>query len=240
MNRIYVFVLTIILFGSCEKQEGVGGTSSIVGKINKIRYFKDQDIIYDTVPAVAEDVYIMYGENTYFDDRIETHNDGTFRFDYLFEGKYSVYVYSEDVKNQVDTAILITIKIANKDEEIKLDDIYIADEINGTSSISGTVMARDYYDANMNIKNPPYIPFPAIEEDVYIMYENNKIYFDRFRTDLYGHYIFNELIPGKYYIYVYTKIPPEVDLAEKLAVMDSTVITDQNQHILMPVILIEK
>jgi len=240
MIKHFLTILLFLALFACEKQEGIGGNSSIIGKINKVRYFKDHLLIYDTIPAADENVYIIYGDHTYFDDNIETHYDGTFRFNYLFEGDYTVYTYTEVFETQKDSVILFPVTITESDKEVILNEIYITDEIDGTSTISGKIVAIDYYDSEMNIKNPPYIQFNAVEEDVYIIYEDNEVYFERFRTDKEGNYLFTELVPGKYQVYVYTKVLSEEDPTEKKAVIENATITAQGQHVIIPDIKIEK
>jgi hypothetical protein len=47
-------------------------------------------------PGATEDVYIVYGtQDSIFDDKIECNYDGSFSFNYLFPGTYTVYAYNE-------------------------------------------------------------------------------------------------------------------------------------------------
>ncbi|HQU99872.1 MAG: hypothetical protein JNK61_00565 [Bacteroidia bacterium] len=91
-------VLTAILWQSCEKEEGEGGTSSIKGTIITRDFngsFPVQD--YSDYGAPEEDVYIIYGsEGNAIGDRVRTSFDGTFEFKYLRKGVYTIFVYSED------------------------------------------------------------------------------------------------------------------------------------------------
>lgn len=112
-------ILTSLIAGlflvSCNKAEGLGGTSSIEGFV----YVKDingaGDIIGEYYGA-DEDVYIIYGteDNTY-DDDYSTSYDGSFRFSNLMPGDYTVFVYSRcDTCDGEVEAIRKTINISDK------------------------------------------------------------------------------------------------------------------------------
>jgi hypothetical protein len=45
---------------------------------------------------MEERVYIIYGDNDFYDDDIRTSYDGTYVFDNLRKGTYSVFAYSDD------------------------------------------------------------------------------------------------------------------------------------------------
>lgn len=75
--------------------EGPGGSSSIIGKVYAKKYDGAGNLLteYD---APKEDVYLIYGgENSMYDDDVETSYDGSFRFDYLELGTYQVFVYEK-------------------------------------------------------------------------------------------------------------------------------------------------
>lgn len=88
-----------LLFSSCKKQAGQGGTSSIQGKIFIAHYnvFTPVDSFY----SGKQNVYIIYGSDNYFSDKIESSYDGTFKFPYLKKGKYTIFTY-EDCLNGTD------------------------------------------------------------------------------------------------------------------------------------------
>jgi len=102
-NNILIFILFILLcsscifISSCNKEPGKGGNSSIKGNI----WQKDcGDKFNDTIPyehAGADiDVYIIYGNEVSYGDRIKTDYEGDFEFKYLRKGSYKVYFYSVD------------------------------------------------------------------------------------------------------------------------------------------------
>lgn len=80
---------------SCSKVEGPGGSSSIVGKIHINVYDIAGNLIND-YDAPDEDVFLIYGEDgTFYDDDVKTSYDGSFEFDYLQKGKYTLFVYQK-------------------------------------------------------------------------------------------------------------------------------------------------
>ena len=102
MKKIGIILSVLFLVVACSKQPGEGGTSSIVGKV------KMMDLTHLDVPGsesietlteyyVADKkVYIIYGdEGEIYDDSFETTWDGSYRFEFLRKGKYTLFVYSE-------------------------------------------------------------------------------------------------------------------------------------------------
>src|SRR5512138_3078327 len=86
----------LILFQSCSKDPGEGGSSSITGKVLVHKYNYDFTVLLDTYWAADEDIYIIYGEGVTYNDRLKTGPEGDFKFPYLRKGTYQVYVYSDD------------------------------------------------------------------------------------------------------------------------------------------------
>jgi hypothetical protein len=106
------------------------GNSSISGKIYLIDY--DQTTICteyplsDTVLAQEHEVYIVYGSHEYYDDRIRTHYDGTFKFRNLIKGMYRIYTYSEDITGATEMIPVIRqVEITSENQHIVVNDIYI-------------------------------------------------------------------------------------------------------------------
>jgi hypothetical protein len=96
------FILSISLltlgFSGCKKYEGEGGRSQITGKLTVNEKLYINGVLAQTVsyPGATEDVYIVYGtQDSIFDDKIECNHDGTFSFNYLFPGTYTVFAYNE-------------------------------------------------------------------------------------------------------------------------------------------------
>jgi len=131
MKKIGILIILSVFLWSCEKGAGEGGMAKISGKVIIEDYNIDFTILRDTYPAQAYDVYIIYGDEPYYGDKIETNFDGYFEFNYLREGEYTIYTYSKDKTLDYNmTSKLTTIErkvtIASKKEEVVVDDMIVA------------------------------------------------------------------------------------------------------------------
>jgi hypothetical protein len=72
------------------------------------------------------DVYIIYGDEAYFGDDVETNYDGTYEFRYLRKGKYTIFAYSDcDTCLGKKKAVFINTEITKNNSLVKLDDLVI-------------------------------------------------------------------------------------------------------------------
>jgi|LakMenEpi03Aug12_release.lakeMendotaPanAssembly.Ray.scaffolds.fasta_scaffold54812_3 hypothetical protein len=95
-NLFLPFVLLLILSTaySCKKEEGEGGQARILGRvysydINKSFQKTDSGYIADTR------VFIAYGNEGLVDDDTRTSFDGSFEFNWLQKGNYTVWVIGQ-------------------------------------------------------------------------------------------------------------------------------------------------
>jgi len=103
MKKTAFILVGLSLLFSCQKEAGEGGTSSIVGKVitYDLRHFDvpggSQSVDTLSIYAKAdEEVFIVYGEeDNRYDDSYNTSWDGSFSFENLRKGKYTIFVYSE-------------------------------------------------------------------------------------------------------------------------------------------------
>jgi hypothetical protein len=125
----------ILLLASCKKDAGDGGNSRISGYIKKdIRVNLTNPLpLRATVPAADQDVYIIYGDHTSPDDRVQTNFDGNFEFLYLRPGKYTVYTYSNDTNavavnwDEKHMTILREVEITDKKQDVIAEEMTIYD-----------------------------------------------------------------------------------------------------------------
>lgn len=80
--------------GACSKEEGTGGTATLLGKIY-VKDYNSNGQLKGEYYAPAEDVYIIYGNNTIFGDDTKTNYDGAYQFDELRTGNYTIFAYSD-------------------------------------------------------------------------------------------------------------------------------------------------
>jgi len=132
MNKhylVYLFLLIplTLLTQSCRKDEGTGGTASITGKIMVRQYNTNFTFLLEEFYAPDEDVFIIFGDDPVYGDKMSTNYDGTYRFEYLQEGNYTVFAYSEDsagypTKHKIPA--LKHVKVS-KNQDVKVGDIVI-------------------------------------------------------------------------------------------------------------------
>ena len=124
-----IFIIGLITF-SCNKEPGVGGTSKITGKINVEEYNQTYTTLWASYDGADVDVYIQYGDNETYGDRVKTSPTGIYEFNYLVKGKYTIYVYSKDSTLQSesgDIAILKKIEITDNKQVVEVPTITIFD-----------------------------------------------------------------------------------------------------------------
>ena len=103
--------LAAVFMMACEKEPGEGGDSSIHGYVHVTDYNASFIFVQGEYDGADRYVYIIYGDDISYGDRIKTGPDGKFEFKYLRKGKYKVYVYSKD-------STLAGISVVSKDIEI--------------------------------------------------------------------------------------------------------------------------
>lgn len=117
-----------LFLSACEKGPGEGGSSSITGKVVVRQYNANFTTLIEQHYATDEDVFIVYGDDITYSDKTSTHYDGTFRFNYLRKGEYTIYAYSEDSANypsQREIPVIKTVKITDNNQEVVVPDIII-------------------------------------------------------------------------------------------------------------------
>lgn len=130
-SKIFFGLLILVLLTyACEKGPGRGGTSTIRGKIIVHEYNRDFSILRDTYPGAKEDVYIIYGDDVVYGDKFEANHDGTYEFNYLREGHYTVFAYSKDSTLNYDITsqeipVIEKVEITQKDQVVEVPDIII-------------------------------------------------------------------------------------------------------------------
>lgn len=98
MGRILIVIGLVIACVGCKVVPGEGGNSSIKGTV-ALEYrlvLTNPATSQATVPAADEDVFIIYGDHTSPDERVNTNYKGEYEFRDLRPGDYTIYVYSRD------------------------------------------------------------------------------------------------------------------------------------------------
>lgn len=124
---LFATACSFLLITACNKEPGEGGTSSITGKVLMYDVNNDGDTTSLQYNAMDIDIFIIYGEETQtYSDNFKTSFDGSYRFDYLTPGKYTVFAYSECILCQGGQEVRsVTVEITDKKQSIEVSDIII-------------------------------------------------------------------------------------------------------------------
>ncbi|MBQ8959249.1 MAG: hypothetical protein IJ057_12270 [Bacteroidales bacterium] len=207
MNKITKFFLAVLVFSllaSCNKNEGKGGTGTLQGFV-KLVHHPDDDytLTPDTMVAAKTDVFIIYGDDPYFGDDVETGPDGMYQFEYLNPGDYTVYAYST-LPSGERVAESKTIALT-RGAVAQVPTIYIHDgKAYGTSIVKGRVWASYYHNGSWRGEGWAY------EHRVYIRKVGEELPFDNTRVGPDGYFGFQKLQPGEYEVYTVTESTNEV------------------------------
>lgn len=131
MKNIYHYCILVLLLTtmlSCEKPEGVGGKACIKGTIWTEDWNTTFTLLQGDYASADVEVYIIYGNNTSYSQRIRTNYKGQFEFKFLREGFYQIYVYSKDKTLQSPSgsvAVVKDITISSKKQTVDVDRIVI-------------------------------------------------------------------------------------------------------------------
>ncbi len=132
--RLQFFLIGLLFISACKKEEGAGGTSSIRGKVYAKYYNKTFTVLADSAYAPDVEVYIIFGDEVSFGERLRTSHDGSYEFKYLRNGSYKIYAYSRDStgayngqSNQYspNVAIIKQVEITKKKQTVEVSTIDI-------------------------------------------------------------------------------------------------------------------
>lgn len=79
------------LFYTCKKEPGTGGLATIHGKLMGYNVNK-YGLKFDSGYYVGVKVYLSFGSNKTVDAEARTGMDGSYEFDWLQKGKYTVWL----------------------------------------------------------------------------------------------------------------------------------------------------
>lgn len=134
MKRVLTISLICLAFvlGACKKPAGEGGNSTITGKVHVTNWNATFTVVNGDYPGADIDVYIIYGDDVTYGNKLKTSPDGVFEFKYLRKGSYKVYAYSKDKEaflagnsNAPDKAVYLSGDITSKKQTVDLGTIEI-------------------------------------------------------------------------------------------------------------------
>ena len=128
MYKTILILFSLSIFISCSKEEGEGGTSSIMGKVHVTEYDKTTLDTVNEYYAPEVNVYLIYGNDKVYSERFRSNWDGSFLFQNLRKGEYRIYAISEvpitEVRAGFDV-ITINVKIDQNNQLVRAPDIRI-------------------------------------------------------------------------------------------------------------------
>lgn len=201
---IIAFLVMCFALSSCNNKEGEGGTGTIRGYVKLIHHPDDDyQLNVDTLNAAKTDVFIVYGNDEFYGDDIETDPDGLYQFEYLTPGDYTVFAYSTLATGE-KVAVAQTVKL-ERGQVAEVPTIYIHDgKAYGTSVITGRVWA--WYFHNNEYRGEGW----AYEHRVYLRKLGDSYHIDDVRVGLDGIFAFQKVLPGTYEVITYTQDAQEV------------------------------
>ena len=190
-----ILAVTALLLSACNKGPGEGGTGTVQGFV-KLVHHPDDDytLTPDTMAAAKTDVFIIYGDEDFFGDDVETNAEGMYQFEYLRPGEYTVFAYST-LPSGEKVAVSETVEL-QRGAVAKVPMLYIHDgKAYGTSVVKGRVHATYYHNGSYRGEGWAY------EHRVYIRRVGEDIPFDDTRVGPDGYFAFQKLQPGEYEVY---------------------------------------
>ena len=188
-----------LLLPACNKGEGKGGTGTVQGYVKLVHHPDDDfNLNVDTMAAAKTDVFLVYGNNPFYGDDVETGLDGMYQFEYLNPGNYTVYAYST-LPTGEKIAVSQSVELV-RGTVAQVPTIYIHDgKAYGTSVVKGRVHASYYHNGSWRGEGWAY------EHRVYICKAGEELYFDDTRVGGDGYFVFQKLQPGEYEVFTVTE-----------------------------------
>ena len=122
-------LLLLVLACSCEKEEGEGGKCSVYGKVLVKDYNAAFTVLKEEYYGPGIWVYIVYGDDRDYSERIQTGYDGTYEFKYLRPGDYTVYALSKDstLQTNAQVPVIQQVNVPKDKKEVEVPDLIIFD-----------------------------------------------------------------------------------------------------------------
>lgn len=203
MKKLFIVLLALLL-ASCNLHEGEGGTGTVRGYVKLIHHPDDDyQLAVDTVNAAKTDVFIVYGEEDFYGDDVETNPDGLYQFEYLTPGNYTVYAYSTlPTGEKVPVAETVTLA---RGSVAQVPTIYIHDgKAYGTAIVKGKVWGVYFHNESYRGEGWAY------EHRVYLRKLGETYHLDDARVGVDGVFAFQKVLPGTYEVITYTQDALEV------------------------------
>jgi hypothetical protein len=129
MKKIAYMLILCASLAACRKDPGKGGSSLIRGRVWVEDWNAAFTIKNGEYAGADEDVYIIYGNDISYGDKVKASYNGEFEFKYLRKGSYRIYVYSKDKTLSSESGKTYVLKecTVGEDETVALEDFLIYD-----------------------------------------------------------------------------------------------------------------
>ena len=122
-----------VKLGALEKitaldyDDGAAVIKGVVWEINYVNESRWPNLVVESEDyAYEHEVYLTYGNHSFYDERVRTQHGGYFEFSNLIPGDYLIFLYTEDVKRLTDKLVLeFEVTITERDQELDLGQITI-------------------------------------------------------------------------------------------------------------------
>jgi hypothetical protein len=105
-------------------EEGEGGMATIKGSIWVHDWDKNFNLLMYEYPGLDEDVFIVYGDQVGYGDKLSTDLNGNFEFKYLRKGTYTIYALSDTLPSTnvsyAQFPVAVKIEISEKKQVIDI------------------------------------------------------------------------------------------------------------------------
>ena len=117
----------IVKLSTLDYDDGAAVIKGVVRIINYVDESRWPNLVVEDIAFAHEhEVYLTYGNHTYYDERVRTQHDGAFEFRNLIPGDYLIFLYSEDVTTVVEHVVLeYEVTISEYDQVVDLGEIII-------------------------------------------------------------------------------------------------------------------
>lgn len=128
-HHLVLYTLISVLFFSCKKPAGTGGNSSIKGTVMAEDWNSSLTTMRYEYPAVDVDVYIIYGSDVSYGDKVKTNGSGEYEFKYLRKGTYKIYAIGKEkigtTGDTKDIAVSVDVTVSKNKQGVEADQITI-------------------------------------------------------------------------------------------------------------------
>lgn len=130
MKNTLLLLLLFLSAGifSCSKDAGDGGNSTIYGKLIAYDYNAEFTDLKGIYPAADEDVYLIYGTDRSYSQRVRSNYDGVYEFKFLRPGDYTIYAYSKDSTLTLPSglyAVIRKVTISDNKQTVEAEDMKV-------------------------------------------------------------------------------------------------------------------